>query len=393
MFRLTVPTPAVGRIVQLTDWLPPEFSAVSQYTILIAEEEAERGGAVTVVGLTKSQPVLETRVIGPGTLCIIGVPRKDIDRASWSRRLIWTGKTNLVLIRRAWPHMRQADEIRFTGSPPFMIHFLSVANVFLRKKLTYRITDFYPECIIAALKKPSIVLEGVRRLTNVLRRRVDRFEVIGNDMARRLLACGIDPDRIVLRRDMSPVEIGPDTQPLPIPTELAGRKTRLYSGNWGVAHDVDTFVEGYRHHHQNGSGSVLLWLNATGSGADEVDWRLRAERLPFHRQHLVPLDQLANLLVTPDAHLITLRPEFIGFVLPSKVYGCIASRRPVLFVGPLGSDVNELCSADSGLPFRRADVGRASKVADALEELGQLGTFVTRGGKRTEEASEGHRAG
>jgi hypothetical protein len=38
------------RIVQLTDWLPPEFSAVSQDTILIAEEEAERGGAVTVVG-------------------------------------------------------------------------------------------------------------------------------------------------------------------------------------------------------------------------------------------------------------------------------------------------------------------------------------------------------
>jgi glycosyltransferase involved in cell wall biosynthesis len=385
--------PAMRRIVQLTDWLPPEFSAVSQYTILIAEEEAERGGAVTVVGLTKSRPVLDTRMIDPGALYIVGVPRKDIDRASWSRRLIWTGKTNLILIWRAWRYMRQADEIRFTGSPPFMIHFLSVANVFLRKKLTYRITDFYPECIIAALKKPSIVLEALRRLTNLLRRRIDRFEVIGNDMARRLLACGIDPDRVVLRRDMSPVDIGPDTQPLPIPTELAGRKTLLYSGNWGVAHDVDTFLEGYRRHHQIGTGSVLLWLNATGSGADEIDSRLRAERLPFYRQNLVALDQLGNLLVTPDAHLITLRPEFMGFVLPSKVYGCIASRRPVLFVGPPGSDVNELCSADPGLPFRRADVGNASEVADALEELGQLGTFITRGAKGTEDASEGHRAG
>jgi hypothetical protein len=34
------------------------------------------------------------------------------------------------------------------------------------------------------------------------------------DASRRLLACGIDPDRVVLRRDMSPVEIDPDTQPL-----------------------------------------------------------------------------------------------------------------------------------------------------------------------------------
>ena len=37
--------------------------------------------------------------------------------------------------------------------------------------------------------------------------------------------------------------------------------------------------------------------------------------------------------MTPDAHLITLSDAFVGFVLPSKVHGCIASGRPVLFIG------------------------------------------------------------
>jgi hypothetical protein len=99
--------------------------------------------------------------------------------------------------------------------PALRLHdsFFECRKIFLRKKLTYRIADFYPECIIAALKKPSMVLEGVQRLTNILRRRIDRFDVIGNDMARRLLACGINLDRAALRRDMSPVEIDPDTQP------------------------------------------------------------------------------------------------------------------------------------------------------------------------------------
>jgi hypothetical protein len=33
-------------------------------------------------------------------------------------------------------------------------------------------------------------------------------------------------------------------------------------------------------------------------------------------------------------HLISLRPEFVGISVPSKLYGAMASSRPILFVGP-----------------------------------------------------------
>jgi hypothetical protein len=87
----------------------------------------------------------------------------------------------------------------------------------------------------------------------------------------------------------------------------------------------------------------------------------------------VPLDELGRLLVTPHAHLITLRDEFVGYVLPSKVYGCIASGRPVLFVGSAASDVDLLCrerlAADR---YMRREVGDVEGVAAALARVADL---------------------
>jgi hypothetical protein len=92
--------------------------------------------------------------------------------------------------------------------------------------------------------------------------------------------------------------------------------------------------------------------------------------LPVYRSRPVPLDLLPRLLVTPQAHLITLRDEFVGYVLPSKVHACIQSGRTVLFVGSERSDVHLLCART--LPperYLRAEVGDPATVAAALEAL------------------------
>ncbi len=198
----------------------------------------------------------------------------------------------------------------------------------------------------------------------------------------------------MLRRDEAPVAISAETEPLELPEALRGQIVLLYSGNFGVAHDDATFIEGYAEHHARDArdpgqtGKVVLWLNATGAKADRVEATLRARGLPIHRSRPVPLADLPRLLVTPHAHLITLRDEFVGYVLPSKVYGCIASGRGVLFVGSAASDVHLLCSdrlggrsGENGVPdpdvagtpkggrYRRVAVGDAAGVARALDEL------------------------
>lgn len=363
---------AVRRLVYLCDWLPPDFGAVGQYALFAAREQAAAGRDVVLAGLSSTTDSVEEERPGAGHLHIVRLKAPTYDRSDLRTRAWWTIRTDLSLVWSLRQEIRRADEILFTGSPPFMIHLLAPLNLVLRKRLTYRITDFHPECLIAERGRPSAALRLFRRWTVALRRRIDGFEVLGEDQRSRLLEIGIRPERIELRRDSSPVPIAPGTEPLPIPAELAGRKILLYSGNFGVAHDVETFLAGYRLHYQEGSGRVALWLNATGARADRLEEALRRENLPLHRSRPVPLSDLARLLVTPDAHLITLRDAFVGYVLPSKIYGCLESAKPLLYIGSPRSDVHLLASQT--LPpdrYRRVDVGDSAGIAEALEEIAE----------------------
>ena len=78
---------------------------------------------------------------------------------------------------------------------------------------------------------------------------------------------------------------------------------------------------------------MRLWLSAIGAGADDLARRLAEQGLPFHRSPPVPLERLAGLLRAPDAHLVTLKDAFVGYVMPSKIYACVDLGRPTLFVG------------------------------------------------------------
>jgi hypothetical protein len=153
-----------------------------------------------------------------------------------------------------------------------------------------------------------------------------------------------------------------------LPPDLAGHVVLLYSGNYGVAHDIDTVLEGYRRHHREGTGRVRLWLSAAGAGAVEAERRLREQELPFHKSPPVPLEQLARLLRSPHAHLIALKDSFVGYVIPSKVYACLESKRPIIFVGSADSDV-ELLAQGATAGYWRVACGDPAGFAAALEEL------------------------
>jgi hypothetical protein len=357
------------RLLYICDWLPPDFGAVGQYSEIFARQLAQSGRDVVLGGLS-SQGDSETREdFFEGSLTKIKLHAQRYDKGKFTRRLSWTIRTNTRLLVSLRRYMRWTDEILFTGSPPLFLHWIAPANVLLRKKLIYRITDFHPECAIAERGSPSLLLNILYRATLFWRRRVEEFEVLGNDQMGRLVEIGISPARIRLKADPSPVSITTNTAPLPRPPEAMGKCLILYSGNWGIAHDYRTFIDGYTAHHRNGSGKVFLWLNAVGAGADKVANLLTDQRLPFLRGMPVPLERLASLLVTPDVHLISLCDAFVGYVLPSKVHGCVASGRPVLFIGSQRSDVHRVCTENMRALYIRTDVGDGVGVARALERL------------------------
>jgi hypothetical protein len=360
------------RLVYICDWLPPDFGAVGQYAMLFAREWARNGWAVSLVGLTSGKSRRESvESVGEGILEIIRVHRPTYEKQRFAERLIWTIASNLLLVKAALASMRRADAVLFTGSPPLLLHFIAPLNLIMRTRLIYRITDFHPECLIAERGRAGFFLNMLLRMTRYWRRRVQMFEVLGLDQARRLEDVGIPAERICLKRDPSPVAFSPRLLPLPLPDPLRdGCGVILYSGNWGVAHDEDTFIEAYSEYFRQSRSGLRFWLNAVGSKADRVESELCRRGAFVHRTAPAPLEQLAPLLVAADVHLITLRDPFVGYVLPSKVHGCIESKRKVIFVGSAGSDVHLLASR--ALPprdYARVNVGDVDELVKILHEM------------------------
>ena len=356
------------RIVIIADWLPPDFGAVGQYTQMRAQVLAEHGHDVTLIGLASAGASRRETQLGEGTLTEIRLAARPVPRGSLVLRLLWTIWTDLRLVAVAFGRLRAADGILFTGSPPFLIHLLAPLRLFLKGRLVYRITDFHPECLIAAQERPSLLLGVLLTLTNFWRRRVDGFEVLGEDQLRRLHDTGVAENRITLVRDGSPVSFKDSDVGDPLPSDLVGHCVLLYSGNYGIAHEVETVAEGYRLHHEGGTGRVRLWLSASGTGAEDLVERFTAGKLPFHKSAPVPLERLPALLRSPHGHLVTLKDSFVGFVMPSKVYACLDSRLPLIFVGSATSDV-DLLSRAAGVPYWRADCGKPAEFAEILEKF------------------------
>jgi hypothetical protein len=359
------------RIVYICDWLPPDFGAVGQYAVLFARQWANDGWDITLVGLTSGQPSRQAaEAVGAGSLQIWRVHRDSYQKQKFVKRLAWTVRSNLALLAAAFGAMRRADAILFTGSPPLMLHFIAPLNLLLRKKLIYRITDFHPECLIAERGHAGPVLGLLMRLTHFWRRRVDEFEVLGLDQARRLTDSGIPQARLILKPDPSPVVFAPNLAPLPVPHELqAGSGIILYSGNWGVAHDEATFIEAYTRYARQSPNGLKFWLNATGAKADRVEQELRARGAHIYRSKLVPLEDLPRLLNAVDVHLVTLRDAFVGYVLPSKIHACIDSGKRILFIGSEASDVHRLASQTGQQMYCRVAVGDVGGLVEALHEL------------------------
>jgi len=356
--------------VVICDWLPPDFGAVGQYALRFARRDVAQGRTVVLVGMSRAERSVREETIGEGTLTVVRIQARPTPRDGLLRRALWTAATNLRLVWHALPYLRATREVVFTGSPPFLVHLLVPLARLLGIRTRYRITDFFPECLMVTYAEVPIWLKGLYRLTNFWRRRVDRFEALGEDQKERLEEIGIPAERIALVPNDSPVAFSGGLRPAPRPPALYGVPVVLYSGNCGVAHDVSTFLAGWQRYNEKHAAPIGLWLNAVGAGADEIDAVAADGRFPYARTAPVALEALAGVLLAADMHLITLRDAFVGYVLPSKVYACVDSGRPILFIGSARSDIHRVC--ERRVPaerYRRVEVGDAAGVASALEQL------------------------
>jgi glycosyltransferase involved in cell wall biosynthesis len=269
---------------------------------------------------------------------------------------------------------RRDDIIVAKTDPPLISIVAAVVARMRGARLVNWVQDVFPETAIAL---------GVRGVSGSLGRVLQRMRdaslrkaamniALGEKMAEYLVGRGGRRDRVKVIHNW--VE---DDLIVPVPTErsrtrerwgLAGKFVVGYSGNMGRAHEFETILEAAAQLRPE-TDIVFLFIGGGNQKAyleQETVKRGLTQVLfkPYQDRELLP-----ESLGAADVHLISLRPELEGFVLPSKFYGIAAAGRPVIFVGDPDGEIGGIVrSGRCGAVVRPRESVELAKVLRTLRD-------------------------
>ncbi|MEM9313884.1 MAG: glycosyltransferase family 4 protein [Pseudomonadota bacterium] len=331
----------MGRLIFVNRYFLPDESATSLMLAQLIE-------ALTKAGLTPT--VLCSRVVASGRSDGVIAANEVVSGATVER--LWStgfGGSSLFgkaldyltfLFAVAWRLLRKArrgDVIVAKTDPPMLSTVCSFCASLRGATLVNWLQDVFPEVAQRMDVPLSTGLFGavLLRLRNRAARRAWMNVCIGERMAAHLRAEGIPQITVI------PNWAEPGIRPVP-PSEnslrrawgFGGRLVVGYSGNLGRAHEFETILDAAARV-QALAGDRVAFLFIGGGHQRKRVAELAAERglENIHFRRFQPRERLAESLSVPDIHLVSLRPQLEGLIVPSKFYGIVSAGRPVFFVG------------------------------------------------------------
>lgn len=352
------------RVLLVNQFFHPDLAATAQLVTDLAVDLAAAGAEVTAV-TSRSAYLGSTARYAPRDtyrgVKILRVPSTNLGRGSIARRL--SDYASFFAACAAQIALLPAQDVCITLSTPPLVSLLGagkkVASL-ARTRFVYWVQDLYPDVAVrfGVLSRRSPLTLGLEALSLASLTAADAVVALGDDMAARLVAKGARADKIAVIPNWSDGdEIG---QVAPAQNwfldrhALRGKFVVLYSGNMGRGHEFATLLGAADK--LSAREDLLFLFIGEGAKRAEVEafakGRSNVRLLPYQRREDLPFS-----LGSAGVCAITLSDGLEGMILPSKLYGALAARKPVLFIGPAESDVARVVEREScGGAFRHGDV-------------------------------------
>jgi colanic acid biosynthesis glycosyl transferase WcaI len=339
----------------------------------LAEEQQRRGWEVTVV--TSNRLWRDPHAELPRQESWNGIQIHRVFRPPWDQarpieRLANSGWMLGAWLRRA-RGLGSFDAIVIGSDPAFAALLgLGLRPWHPRAAMAHWCFDLYPE-ILTAEGGPAVTVLGpiARRLMGLAYRRFDALIDLGPRMRERLG----DYRTGVYQETMVPWALTETETPAPVDAAARdalfprAKLALLYSGTMGRAHDFELFLRLARACRARSGDAVSICFAARGNRADELR---RAVGPDDHNVAFAPFADetaLPGRLAAADLHLVSLRADWAGVVVPSKFFASLAIGRPVIYAGPADSEIAQwIVEHDLGIHLTDETVDAA---AEKLQRL------------------------
>lgn len=367
-------------IIFINRYFYPDHSSTSQILSDLAFALAKRGCRVSVI--TSRQRYDAPKADLPAAEAIDGVQVVRVPTTRFGRlRLLGRAIDYLTFYLFAavsLARLARRGSIVVAKTDPPLLSLMAWPVARLRGALLINwLQDLFPE-VAEALgvggRTGRVGFAILRALRTWSLKSADTNVVVGELMAERLIELGVAPSRVVVIPNWAdgdgvrPIEHTENT--IRQQWGLNGAFAVGYSGNLGRAHDWETILGGIIEVERRLSESptsidrpkpnaTIAWL-FIGSGALMPAFAAAVKEKGLSSVHFLPYqprERLAESLSAVDVHLVSLRPELEGLVVPSKFYGIAAAGRPTLNVGDGDGEIARIVRRDNaGVTVSLGDV-------------------------------------
>ncbi|MDD9936103.1 MAG: glycosyltransferase family 4 protein [Myxococcales bacterium] len=329
------------RIVLLNQYYPPDVAPTGRYLHDVGRELARRGHGVTAIASRHGYG-------GDGDFPTVdrvdGVRVKRLPGTAFGRGTL-AGKAADYAIYCAGLAGRLAiqerpDVVVALTTPPFLGLLAKWTAVARRAEHVHWVMDVYPDVMEAHGMIEGTPSRALRSLAGHAVSGAHTIITLGETMTDRVRDYYDGNSRLRSVPLWAPAGLTPVRETPALRAERGWEEDRLvllYSGNLGLGHRFDEFLEAAR---QLGTDGPRWGFAGEGRARPEVERFVRQfPELPIEMLPYVPDAQLRDHLCSADVHLVSLDSRWDGLIMPSKLQGSFAVGRPVIFVGSPASDL------------------------------------------------------